>query len=311
MQTMPLGGTGQQVSALCMGTMHYGSKIDDNTSYQLLDAYYAAGGRFLDTANNYARWVPGYVGGESESLLGQWLRERNNRQSVFVATKVGFDYAGVDRGLRASQIIGECEKSLRRLGVETIDLYYAHRDDRSTPVEETMEAFDRLVRAGKVRYLGASNYLAWRLEEAYQLCEHRQWTQYCCVQQRYSFLRPKPGASFEPQLAANDDLLDYCATRNLTLIAYTPLLQGAYANKPLPEQYVSADSEARLAVLQEIAEEVGGTGHQVIYAWMWQSQPPVIPILGVSSLAQLTENLGALKVRLTDKQMARLDGASA
>jgi aryl-alcohol dehydrogenase-like predicted oxidoreductase len=227
MRTISLGNSGVEVSAFCLGTMYFGSRTDRETSFQLLDRYVEAGGSFLDTANIYARWVPGFVGGESETLLGGWMRERKHRDQIFVATKVGFQYPGVEWGLRADQIETECEKSLKRLGTDTIDLYYAHVDDRNTPMEETMAAFDRLVKAGKVRLIGASNFLAWRLEEARWVSQTRGWAEYCCIQQRYSYIRPKSGASFDPQIATNDDLLDYCRARGITILAYSPLLSGA------------------------------------------------------------------------------------
>ena len=145
MKKVPLGKTGVEVSAFCLGAMFFGSKNNKVTSYRLLDQYVEAGGSFLDTANIYSRWVPGYEGGESETLLGEWMRERKNREQVFIATKVGFEYQDVPRGLTAKLIEQECNNSLKRLGVETIDLYYAHVDDRSTPLEESLEAFDRLV----------------------------------------------------------------------------------------------------------------------------------------------------------------------
>ena len=166
MRTVPLGKTGVEVSVFCLGTMDFGTHTDPETSYKLLDLYVEKGGFFLDTANVYARWWPGYVGGESETLLGRWMHERKNRSRLFLATKVGFEMPGVERGLRAHQIEEECEKSLKRLGIETIDLYYAHRDNPNTPLEETLEAFYRLIKAGKVRFIGASNYPAWWLEEA-------------------------------------------------------------------------------------------------------------------------------------------------
>jgi aryl-alcohol dehydrogenase-like predicted oxidoreductase len=292
--------------------MYFGSRTDKETSYRLLDQYVAAGGSFLDTANIYAWWVPGYVGGESETLLGEWMRERRNR-SLFIATKVGFNYLGVERGLRAHQIETECEKSLKRLGVETIDLYYAHVDDRNTPLEETMAAFDRLVRAGKVRFIGASNFLAWRLEEARWVSQTKGWAEYGCIQQRYSYIRPQPGASFAPQIAANDDLLDYCRNRGITMLAYSPLLGGAYtrADRSFPEQYLGPDTDARLAALNAVAEEVGATASQVVYAWMLQSDPPVIPLVAASMVEQMRENLGALEIELSPDQMARLNDASA
>ena len=137
MRTVALGNTGVEVSAFCLGTMYFGSRTEKRISYQLLDQYVEAGGSFLDTANTYARWVPGFKGGESETLLGEWMRERRNRSQMFVATKVGFPYPGAKGGLRARQIEVECEKSLQRLGIGAIDLYYAHVDDRNAAVEET------------------------------------------------------------------------------------------------------------------------------------------------------------------------------
>lgn len=313
MRTVPLGNTGVQVSVFCLGTMYFGSSTDATTSYQLLDQYVEAGGSFLDTANIYARWVPGYVGGESETLLGRWMRERNARSKLFLASKVGFEMPGVRRGLRASQIEEECEKSLKRLGVDTIDLYYAHRDDRNTPVEETMEAFDKLVKAGKIRFIGASNFSAWRLEKARWVSQTHGWAEYCCIQQRYSYVRPKPGANFDPQVAANEDLLDYCKTRGITLLAYSPLLRGAYtrSDRPFPEQYVGPDTEARVAVLKAAAEEKRATANQIVLAWMIHSEPCVIPLVAASTTDQLRENLGALNIALGVDDMVRLNNGSA
>ena len=313
MRTVSLGKTGVEVSAFCLGTMHFGSRTDKETSYQILDRHVEAGGSFLDTANNYAMWVPGYVGGESETLLGEWMRERKNRTQIFIATKVGFDYPGVERGLQAQQIATECEKSLKRLGIDTIDLYYAHRDDRNTPVEETLEAYDRLIKAGKVRFIGASNFSAWRLEEARWVSQTQGWAEYCCVQQRYSYIRPKSGADFGHQTAANDDLLDYCRARGMRLLAYSPLLSGAYTrtDRAFPDQYLGPDTDARVAALKAVSEEVGATANQVVLAWMAQSAPAIIPLFGASTVDQLLENLGAQEVELSAEQMARLNDASA
>ena len=313
MKTISLGKTGVEVSAFCLGAMYFGSRTDKETSYQILDQYVEAGGTFLDTANIYARWVPGYVGGESETLLGEWMRERKNRAQMFIASKVGFDYPGVERGLRAQQVVAECEKSLERLGIDTIDLYYAHRDDRNTPMEETLEAYDRLIEAGKVRFIGASNFLAWRLEEAHWVSQTHGWAEYCCVQQRYSYIRPKPGASFDPQTAANDDLLDYCRTRGMRLLAYSPLLGGAYtrADRAFADQYLGPDTDARVEALRAVAEETGATANQIVLAWMVQSDPSVIPLVGASTVEQLQEDLGAQDVKLSTEQMARLNDASA
>ncbi len=315
MRTVPLGNTGVDVSALCLGAMYFGTRNDERTSFELLDQYVAAGGTFIDTANIYAHWVEGGQGGESESLLGRWMKARGNRADLFLASKVGFNMPGVERGLTAAQIEAECEKSLRRMGVETIDLYYAHVDDRVTPLDETLAAFDRLVRAGKVRFIGASNYLAWRLEQAHWVSKTHDWASFCCVQQRYTYLRPKPGASFDPQISANDDLLDYVRARrhDFTLLAYSALLGGAYVrdDRPVPEQYRGPDAEARLRVLREVAAETGATPNQVVLAWMMHSDPPVIPLIAASEPRHLAENIGALDVRLSAGQMERLNCAGA
>lgn len=315
MHTVPLGDTGEQVSAMCLGAMYFGSRNDEESSYLLLEQYVGAGGSFIDTANVYAHWAgPGWQGGESEALLGRWMKDRGNRDWLFIASKVGFDMPGVERGLTASQIEAECDKSLKRLGTDTIDLYYAHVDDRYTPLEETLEAYARLVQAGKVRYIGASNYLAWRLEQARAISRAHGWPEFCCIQQRYTYLRPKPGASFDPQVAVNDDLLDFCDARrdDITLLAYSVLLSGAYTrhDRPISDQYAGPDTDARLAVLRAVAAEVGVTPNQVVLAWMLHSDPVVIPLIAASRPEHLQENLDALDVTLSADQMARLDFAS-
>lgn len=292
--------------------MYFGTRTDWETSFKLLDQYVEEGGFFLDTANIYARWVPGFQGGESETLLGAWMQKRGNRQKIFLATKVGFEMPGVERGLRASQIQTECEKSLRRLQTDYIDLYYAHVDDPNTPPEETLEAFHRLIQAGKVRFIGASNFRAWRLEECRWVSAIHGWSEYCCIQQRYTYLRPKPGASFDPQIAANEDLLEYCAKRGITLLAYSPLLGGAYVreDRPIPPQYHGPDTEARLRALQEMATQKGITVNQLVLAWMIRSKPPVIPLVAGSTLAQMEENYGALKVSLSEEEVQWLNSVS-
>jgi aryl-alcohol dehydrogenase-like predicted oxidoreductase len=313
MKTRPLGRTGTEVSIFCLGAMRFGWDTSPEMSYRLLDMYLDAGGSFLDTANIYGRRGGRRVGGISETLVGQWMKERKNRQRMFVATKVGFSYVGVERGLRAYQIERECERSLGRLGIDMIDLFYAHVDDRDTPMEETLTAFDRLVKAGKVRHVGASNFLAWRLEEARCVSQAHGFVEYCCVQQRHSYVRPKLGASFGAQIAANDDLFDYCRTRGMTLLAYSPLLSGAYTrpDRPFAEQYHGPDTAARLAALNAVAEELGATANQIVLAWMVHSDPPVIPLVAASHVEQLQENLGALKLRLGAEHMQFLNAARA
>jgi aryl-alcohol dehydrogenase-like predicted oxidoreductase len=313
MQTTSLGATGVDVSTYCLGAMYFGSRNDRATSYRMLDRYIDAGGSFIDTANIYAWWVEGFHGGESETLLGEWMRARGNRSRLFIASKVGFQYGDVTRGLTAAQIEAECDKSLRRLGIDTIDLFYAHVDDRTTPMHETMAAFDRLVRAGKVRFLGASNFLAYRLERAHTLSKQNGWPDYVCLQQRHTYLRPKPGATFDPQLSLTDEIVDYCRANQVTLLAYSSLLSGAYTrpDRPLPEQYRGPDADARLAALREIAAAHGVTPNQVILAWLVQQAPPIIPVMAASTDEQMAENLAALDLKLTVEEMERLDTAGA
>lgn len=311
MRTVELGKTGEQVSALCLGAMYYGSSVDPKTSYQLLDQYVDAGGTFIDTANIYAWWVEGGVGGESELILGGWLKERKNRGQLFIASKVGFGYGSVPRGLSASLIEQECEKSLRQMDIETIDLFYAHVDDLSTPMEETLEAFHRLVKSGKVRHLGASNFRAWRLEQARSISREKGAEGYCCVQQRYTYLQPRAGTGFGAQLAVSDELLDYCGELGLTILAYSPLLSGAYtrADRPLAPQYLSEDNQARMRALQAVAQECGRSPNQVILAWMLQSNPLVLPVFSASTSTQMEEDLRALEFTLTTDQMKQLNEA--
>ena len=201
MQTVRLGDTGEQVSALSLGCMYLGTRSDQERSYALLDRYVGAGGTFLDTANCYSFWIDGATGDESELMLGRWMKARGNRDALFVATKVGSRpaFAGGRwpedaQGLSAAAIVEDVEHSLRRLQTDRIDLYYAHLDDRPTPLEETMEAFARLARAGKIRHVGCSNTATWRVERARQISRAHGWPAYCCVQQKYTYLRPaRPG----------------------------------------------------------------------------------------------------------------------
>jgi aryl-alcohol dehydrogenase-like predicted oxidoreductase len=312
--TIPLGKSGPPVSALCLGTMYFGTKVDADTSFVLLDLYAEAGGRFLDTANKYASWVPGFQGGESESVLGRWMRERKNRHEIFLATKVGLSMPGVEKGLRAWQIESECEKSLRRLGTDVIDLYYAHADDQATPMEETLAAFDRLMRSGKVRGLGASNFSGWRLLKALNASRAHGWAEYLCVQMRYSYLRPNPWIpqEFALQRPALPEMLDLCEEEGVRLLAYSPLLGGAYvrADRPLHDSYAGAANQARLRTLREVAGQLGATPNQLALAWLMQSRPAAIPLVAASTEDQLRENLRAAQYRLDETTMSKLSAGN-
>jgi len=306
MRELPLGDAGLNVSALCLGTMFFGTRVPKPHAEALLDRYVEAGGRFLDTANNYAFWVEGGRGGESEELLGCWMRSRGNRDALILATKVG---GAPGEGLSARAIERAVEGSLRRLGTDRIDLYYAHIEDRSVPLDETLEAFDRLVRAGKVRHVGASNHPAWRIERARQLSAGRGWAAYCCVQQRHSYLRVVPGTDLGAQQVAGRELLDYCAAEpGVALLAYSPLLGGSYARpERLPAAYRGPDTDARRAALRAIARETGASAGQVVLAWLLATG--ALPLIAASTREQLDENLAALDVALMDEQLAKLDAA--
>lgn len=296
--------------------MYLGTRQNEAESFALLDQYVDAGGTFIDSANIYAHWVSGFQGGESETVIGRWMAARGSRDRLVIASKVGFEYGDVPRTLRARQIETECEKSLRRLGVDTIDLYYAHVDDRHTPLHETLEAFHRLVQAGKARYIGASNYMTYRIERAHTLAKLNDWPQFCCVQQRYTYLQPRYGKrAVAAQENVTEELLDYVRARkgDFTLLAYAVLLAGAYtrADRAVPDEYDSPDNNARMLTLQAIAQASQATPNQIVLAWMMQSDPPVLPLIAASTREQLAENLGALEVTLSAEQMERLNTASA
>jgi aryl-alcohol dehydrogenase-like predicted oxidoreductase len=311
MEKVQLGQTGIEVSALCLGTDAIGSRVDRETSFRLLDLFRQQGGTFLDTGNFYAAWAEGCVGGESESMIGAWLEDRGCRDEMVVATKLGFDYPGCSGGLSSAEIERECEKSLRRLRTDRLDLYYAHRDDSGTPLDETMGAFDRLVRAGKVRAIAASNLRCWRIAEANAIAAKDGLAHYCAVQQRHTYLRPRHAAGFGPQICINDDLRDYCSGRNITLIGYSILLQGAYMrdDRPIPAQFAGPESDERLAALRSVTAETGAAPNQIIIAWLRQSTPAVLPIIAGSRLEQLEENIAALALKLSEAQMDRLTTA--
>jgi aryl-alcohol dehydrogenase-like predicted oxidoreductase len=310
-KTVQLGKSGVQVSALAFGTDLFGTKIDRETCFELLDYFAEHGGTFLDTANFYASWLPGCKGGESETTIGEWIQSRKNRDHIAIGTKLAFDYPGCAGGLCASEIQQECEKSLRRLQTDRIDLYYSHRDDRDTPLEETMEAFHRLIKAGKVRAIGASNLRVWRIAEANAISRGKGWTGYSAIEQRYTYLRPRHGADFGPQLVIGDEMKDFAQSSGITLIAYSVLLRGAYtrSDRELPVQFAGPEAKERLETLQQVAAEVGCSPNQVIIAWMRQSVPSVLPIIAASRKEQLDENIRALDVALSSEQMDRLNSA--
>ncbi|MNN37481.1 L-glyceraldehyde 3-phosphate reductase [compost metagenome] len=189
-------------------------------------------------------------------------------------------------------------------------MYYAHIDDKNVSLEETLETLDTFVRSGKVRAIGCSNYQKSRLHEALTISRHNTWAAYSCIQQRYTYLQPDPKADFGVQVVADDDLLDYCHDNNMTVLAYSSLLGGAYTREEqLPQAYKENYSNEKRQILQDIATETGGTVNQIVLAWMQQKPLAVIPLVAASSSDQLSENLASLDILLTSEQIERLDRA--
>jgi len=320
------GATGPQVSNLCLGIMYFGTTVDDETSFAILDRFAEAGGTFLDTANNYPCWLDGSTGDEAELALGRWLDSRRARDRMVIATKVGArpDPArgtrwisddgdlGNAEGLAAKTIRQGLEGSLRRLGTDRLDLYYAHIEDRRVPLDETVGAFAELVAEGAVGTLGVSNHATWRIAEARRLAAERNLPGYQVVQQKHTYLKPHQGARFGCQRHVDDELLDYAGTQDdLTVLGYSTLMAGAYTrdDKPLLAQYAHDGSPARLRTLREVADQTGATPNQVVLAWLLGGTVPVLPVIAVSSVAQLEELLPAAELDLAPELRARLDAA--
>jgi len=338
MNKVELGKTGVLVSQVSLGCMLMGSTIDKKDSFTALDRFVEAGGDFLDTANCYAWWIGKgeFVGDESEVILGQWMKERGNRDKVFLATKVGarlrnpqairdaegnvlWDHVESDREFLSPQVIRRgVEDSLRRLQTDHIDLYYAHIDDRVTLLQETLAAFNELIKEGKVRYIGCSNFRTWRLERANRISAMQGWGSFVAIQQQYSYLRPKAGADFGVAVNVDDELLDYLkSNEDVTLLPYSPLLKGIYDDQKKREAYYNwqlfnnDDARVRLEILSGIAKELNVSNSQLVLAWLFHHQPKTIPILGFSNLDQLDHNLKALDISLCEEQMSILNRASA
>lgn len=309
MDSIQLGKTGETVSPVCLGTMYFGSKTGPQTSRKLLDRYYEAGGRFLDTANTYATWLDGVDDPTSEPFLAEWMDDRGNRDELFLATKVGFEYSDVPQSLSPDIIEREVQKSLDRLGTDYIDLLYAHVDDRNTPLEETMAAFNRLVESGKVRHIGASNYYGWRLARANTIAEERDLTPFSCVQPRFSYLIPHRNSDFQRQRPATDEFVSYCDDHDLTMLPYSPLLGGCYGreDRSIPDRYVTTENRQKMEIIRSIAQQRDVSANQIVIAWLTQRDPPTIPVVGCSTTEQLNENLAALDISLSERELERLN----
>jgi aryl-alcohol dehydrogenase-like predicted oxidoreductase len=331
MRTIPLGTTGEQVSHVALGCMLMGTSTDPAASHEILERYLAAGGSFLDTADCYAWWPgPPTTGGESETLLGEWFARTGRRDEVFLATKGSAwirDLEAVREGRSTApeQYAGAggdtlrhaLDASLRRLGVDHVDLYYVHVDDLSTPLEETLEALAGLVAAGKTRYLGWSNVQTWRLERIRQLCDRYGWPVPVALQQEHSYLRPHPGQD-NLSVVDTEQLRYLRAHDDLTLVAYSPILKGAYADPAkqrdhaIMDTYRGADSDARLAAVQKVAADLGVTANQLVLAWLLhQDDPGRVGLIGPRTVDQYAELIQAVDVTLDAGTLARLDQAGA
>lgn len=312
-----LGRTGLKVSALCLGTMQWGWTADEEAAFQVMDAFVEAGGNFLDTADVYSFWAPNNPGGVSEQIIGRWMKERGNRRQIVLATKVrGRMWEGPNgEGLSRKHIVEAVEDSLRRLQTEYLDLYQSHAFDETTPIEETMAAFDQLVRQGKVLYVGCSNYPAWRLAKALWASDVNGLVRYESLQPHYNLAHR---AEFEREL------MPLCQEEGLGVIPYSPLaggfLTGKYDRTSVPDsaragsvvqRYFNQAGWRVLDAVRGVAEEAGTKPAAVSLAWLLAQPVITAPIIGANSVEQLQDSLAALDLTLSDAQIARLNEASS
>ncbi len=316
MQLRSLGRSGLQVSPLCFGGNVFGWTVDEATAFSLLDAWLDAGFNFIDTADVYSRWAPGHVGGESETIIGRWLRKSGQRHRVVLATKVGKDMGDGKKGLRPDYIRQAVEASLRRLQTDHIDLYQSHDDDASVPLSETLEAYAELIKAGKVRAIGASNYSAPRLLEALHTSQKLGLPRYESLQPLYNLC---DRAVFE------NELQPLCVEQQVGVINFYALaagfLTGKYRSaadaaksvrgKNTTEKYLNARGLRILTALDGVAERYAATPAQVALAWQLAQPGITAPIASATSLAQLQELVGATQLQLDGDALTDLSEASA
>ncbi|MEV4261238.1 aldo/keto reductase [Kribbella sp. NPDC049584] len=314
----------RRVSQIALGAMLMGTSTDEATSYAILDRYVEAGGTFVDTANNYAFWVNGTQGGESEQLLGRWLRSRGVGDELTIATKVGGRPPRPAKalsehleGLSAQVIKESLARSLENLGRDHADVYYAHVPDPAVPLEEQVETFGGLAADGTVGLLGLSNYWSWQIERARTLAAAAGLPGCEVLQHHHTYFRARTDQgglrSRDGSIGVTDgQLLSYLREEpGLTLVAYTPLLSGAYvrADKPMDELYDHAGTRARKIALDDVVQQTGATANQVVLSWLMGGDIPIIPLVGASSVAQLDETLAAADLELTPEQRNHLDAA--
>jgi len=310
-QKRKLGASGIEIAPLMLGGNVFGWTADEAASFAVLDAYVDQGGDSIDTADVYSAWVQGHQGGESETVIGAWLKASGKRDKVVIATKVG--QWPKFRGLSRASILGACDDSLKRLGIDVIDLYQLHRDDKTTSADEYMGALETLLQAGKVRAVGLSNFEAGRLNEAIE--EGRR--------------RNVPIATLQPEYnlmnrAIEKNLLPICVREGVSIIPYYGLAAGYLTGKYRTEAdkaksargasmdgYMRGKGPAVLAALDRVGEKHGASPAQVALAWLMAKPAIAAPIASATSVAQVTELMGALRVALDAADIAELDAASA
>jgi aryl-alcohol dehydrogenase-like predicted oxidoreductase len=307
-----LGKSDLAITPLMLGGNVFGWTADEATSFAVLDAFVAEGGNSIDTADAYSSWVPGHEGGESETVIGRWLKRSGKRQQVIIGTKVGL--WGKRPGLKRQNILDGCNDSLRRLGTDTIDLYWLHKDDDETPPEEFLGALDELVRAGKVRAIGASNFKVPRFEAALAASATLRKAAFVAQQPEYNLLNREIEA----------DLVPFCVREHVSILPYFGLASGFLTGKyrgsadfsksprgARMDKYLQGKGPVVLAALDAVAARHEATCAQVALAWIMAMPAMAAPIASATSVAQLNELMGALELKLTPTDLAQLDQASA
>ena len=316
MKMRRLGNSGLEVAPLAFGGNVFGWTVDEPTAFQLLDAFVAAGFNLIDTADVYPKWVPGNQGGESETMIGNWIKRRGNREKVIIATKLGMEMAPDKKGLSKSYMLRAVEDSLRRLQTDYIDLYQSHQDDPKTPLTETLSSYGDLIKQGKVRAIGASNYSAERLAEALQISRQNGLPRYESLQPLYNLY---DRAVFEEKLEP------LCLNEELGVINFYSLaagfLTGKYRTKDdlsqsprgagIAKQYLNERGRRILAALDQVAELYDSTPTRVSLAWLIARPSITAPIASATSLAQLNDLIAATKLELDQAAIELLDQASA
>ena len=315
MKKRKLGNSGLEVAPLAFGGNVFGWTVDEPTSFQLLDGFVEAGFDLIDTADIYSIWMPGNKGGESETIIGKWLKERNNRHQVLIATKVGFDMAPDKKGLSRKYILSAVEDSLRRLQTDYIDLYQSHKDDPDTPLEETMSAFAELMEQGKVRAIGASNYSAERFAEALEVSGRLGLPRYESLQPLYNL--------YEREVFEKD-LQPLCVEKQIGVIPYYSLASGFLTGKYRSEADLSKSARGEgirkfldgrghriLQALDEVAAQLHSTPARVAISWLMTRPAIVAPIASATRLDQLKDLVESTKLELDAASIALLDRASA